>query len=252
VGGGERHRDNFHLKGYNRTMPITTKRWTNDPAHTTTNVAHAGRVLRVEHRQESRNHSETADFSDWRTVMCTYAVVWLGERGIPGGHWWRPDLERELDIHEQITRIDCTNLFGWMDSSTVSVEVDTDIDPRAEVALLTWEAFEKARVEASRRAAEAEAARHAEEVKKAAAAKAAREAKKQAKLTATAVVAEVELAKVQPLKGKVVTLKSGFQGTLFWAGIKAYRGVNSARIGVRTSKGDVEWAAASDIVTTSI
>lgn len=225
-------------------MPITTKRWERDPARTTTTVEYTGRVLRIEKREENRNHSETLDFSDWRYTTCTYATVWLGEHGIPGG---RHGTARDLDIHEQIAVIDCTNLFGWMDSSTVTAEVDTDIDPRAEVALLTWEAFEKARKTAEAKAVEAEVARRAEEVKKAAAVKAAKEAQKQAKLNATAVVAEVELTKVQSLKGKVVTLKSGFQGTLFWCGIKAYRGVNSARIGVRNDKAEVEWADASDI-----
>ena len=78
-----------------------------------------------------------------------------------------------------------------------------------------------------------------------------REAKKQAKLNATAVAAEVDLVKVQPLKGKAVVLKSGYEGTLFWCGIKAYRGVNSARIGVRNAKAEVEWAAATDVVQTS-
>ena len=227
-------------------MPITTKRWTNLPARTTTTVEYTGRVLRVEQREESRNHSETLDYSDWRHTTCTYATVWLGEHGIPGGRY-RLGEARDLDIHEQIAVIDCTNLFGWMDSSTVTAEVDTDIDPRAEVALLTWEAFEKARKAAEAKAAEAEVARRAEEIKKAAAAKAAKEAKKQAKLNATAVTAEVDLVKVQPLKGKVVTLKSGYEGTLFWCGIKAYRGVNSCRIGVRNSKGDVEWATPADI-----
>jgi len=239
-------------------MPITTKRWTNLPARTTTTVEYTGRVLRVEQREESRNHSETLDYSDWRHTTCTYATVWLGEHGIPGLRlpsqeliYGRHGIARDLDIHEQIAVIDCTNLFGWMDSSTVTAEVDTDIDPRAEVALLTWEAFEKARKAAEAKAAEAEVARRAEEIKKAAAAKAAKEAKKQAKLNATAVTAEVDLVKVQPLKGKVVTLKSGYEGTLFWCGIKAYRGVNSARIGVRNTKADVEWAAATDVVQTS-
>ena len=239
-------------------MPITTKRWTDNPARTTTTVEYTGRVLRIEKREENRNHSETLDFSDWRYTTCTYATVWLGERGIPGLRlpsqeliYGRHGTARDLDIHEQIAVIDCTNLFGWMDSSTVTAEVDTDIDPRAEVALLTWESFEAARKEAARVAALAELHRIAEETKKAAAAKAAKEAKKQAKLTATAVAAEVELTKVQSLKGKVVTLKSGFQGTLFWCGIKAYRGVNSARIGVRNVKAEVEWAAATDVVQTS-
>jgi hypothetical protein len=77
--------------------------------------------------------------------------------------------------------------------------------------------------------------------------KAAKEAQKQAKLNATAVMAEVELTKVQPFKGKAVVLKSGYEGTLFWVGVKAYRGVNSCRIGVRNSKGDVEWATPADI-----
>lgn len=230
-------------------MPITTTRWTDNPARTTTTVEHVGRVLRIEKREERRNHSETLDFSDWQVTTCTYATVWLGEHGIPGGRGWGDP--RELDIHEQIAVVDCTNLFGWMDASTVTAEVDTDVDPRAEVALLTWDSFEKARKAAEAKAVEAEVARRAEEVKKAAAAKAAKEAQKQAKLTATAVAAEVDLVKVQHLKGKVVTLKSGFQGTLFWCGIKAYRGVNSARIGVRNTKAEVEWAAATDVVQTS-
>lgn len=226
-------------------MPITTTRWTNDPSQTTTKVEYTGRVLRIEKTVEYRNCSETADVSDWRHVTCTYALVWLGEHGVPGARWGCE--ARDLDIHEQIARVDCTNLFGWMDSSTVFADVDTDVDPRAELALLTWEAFEKARIAREAREVEALVAKRAEEARVAAAAKAAKDAKKQAKLNATAVDAEVEMARVMPLKGKTVTLKSGFQGTLFWVGVKAYRGVNSCRIGVRNTKADVEWATAADI-----
>lgn len=226
-------------------MPITKKRWANDPSQTTTAVEYTGRVLRIEKTVENRNHSETADYSDWRSTDCTWALVWLGEHGIPGARWGSE--ARDLDIHEQIARVDCTNLFGWMDETVLTVEVDANPDPRAEVALLTWEAFEKARIAREAREVEALVAKRAEEARVAAAAKAAKDVKKQAKLNATAVDAEAEMAKVMPLKGKRVTLKSGFEGTLFWVGVKAYRGVNSCRIGVRNAKADVEWATTTDI-----
>jgi hypothetical protein len=209
-------------------------------------VEYTGRVLRVVKTVENRNHSVTLDYSDWRSTDCTWALVWLGEHGIPGARGGSEP--RELDIHEQIGVVDCTNLFGWMDDTLLAVEVDANLDPRAELALLTWETFEKARIAREAREVEALVAKRAEAARVAQAAKAAKDAKKQAKLNATAVDAEAEMAKVMPLKGKRVTLKSGFQGTLFWVGVKAYRGVNSCRIGVRSAVGgDVEWAAASDI-----
>ena len=98
--------------------------------------------------------------------------------------------------------------------------------------------------EAAAAARKAEAIRIVEDEKAAKAA--ARAAAAGAKLAATKDDATALLAKLPP-KGTTVTVK-GITGQLFWSGIKAYRGVNSARIGVKDSGGVAHWFAASDLV----
>ena len=83
---------------------------------------YVGRVIRVEHTTESRNWSDTLDYSDHRSTACTYALVYLGTEGKKPRHHWcgnrfyvndTPWTEVEaLDICDRFAWVDCTNLFS--------------------------------------------------------------------------------------------------------------------------------------------
>ena len=228
-------------------------------ANTITSTHFVGRVMKVEEVMESRNWSDTLDYTDFRTTKCTYALVWLGEHGVPPRRnhplgrltayhvppsWHTP---RDLELNEQFAWVDCTNIFADRCGYSLAADVDADLEPMAQANLIVWEHLERTyqeQVVAESLARQAAAQRA---MRERLAAKAARETKKAAKLEATKGSAEVDLARLMPLKGKQVTLKSGITGNLFWMGIKAYRGVNSCRLGVRDAKGNVTWAAASDL-----
>lgn len=102
-------------------------------------VLFAGRVIRIEKVTESRNHSDTMDYTDYRPTECTYALVWLGTRGVPpyvsglprGRRIAKPfpspwDLEkvRDLKPEEQFAWIDCTNLHSDRFGYSLRAEAD--------------------------------------------------------------------------------------------------------------------------------
>ena len=230
-----------------------------------------GRVLRVEKVSETRNWSDTMDYSDYRTTECTYALVWLGTHGIPPeyintarprAHWGSlpgpheqlhdllADRVRDLEYFEQFAWVDCTNLHGdRMAHRLVNPVVDATIDsgePLMLTNLIAWDGYQKASDDQRLRKAEAAAEEGRKAKAEAEAKAAARAAKSEAKLAATKDEAAVLIAKLPP-KGTKVTVK-GITGQLFWSGIKAYRGVNSARIGVKDSTGTTHWFAAADLV----
>lgn len=222
-----------------------------------------GRVLRVEKTVETRNWSDTMDYSDYRSTNCTYALVWLGTHGLPPGKGTRPMAHyasvsasaeevphyvakdaRDLEYWEQFAWVDCTNLFA--DRNGYSLEARTDAapfisgDPLMWANFIAWESYmDSARTaKAAAAAKKAEAIRLAEEEKAAKAA--ARAAKAEAKLAATRAVADAEYAAALPFKGKTVSV-DGFTGTVFWMGVKAYRGTFNANAGIKNSKGEVQW-----------
>lgn len=227
----------------------------------------AGRVLKVEKTVETRNWSDTLDYSDYRTTNCTYALVWLGTHGLPPSksttrpmaHYGSvrspsdhmPDYlaaaARDLEFFEQFAWVDCTNLFSDRNGYTLAAAEDAlGGEPLMWANYIAWQAYMDSAREAAAAAAakKAEAIRLVEEEKAAKAA--ARAAAAEAKLAATKDEAAVLMAKLPP-KGTKVTVK-GVTGQLFWTGIKAYRGVNSARIGVKDSTGTAHWFSASDLV----
>jgi len=216
-----------------------------------------GRVLKVSTTVETRNWSPTLDYSDYRSTLCTYALVWLGTHAAPAFNVHsRPcvnverapwDVPRELGFHEQFAWVDCTNLYSDLYGYTLNPVVDAEVPALAQANLIAWEQFQAAGAEATRKANEQAAAKAAAEKAAAAAKATARQAKKEAALEATKAAAEAELARLLPLKGKAVTLKSGVKGTLFWLGVKAYRNAYSCRIGVRDTAANVTWAAAADL-----
>ncbi len=215
-----------------------------------------GRVIRIEKTTETRNWSDTMDYSDYRSTECTWALVYIGTHGVAPfardgrvitwlqhGSWETP---RDLTVGERFAWVDCTNLFSDRCGYLLAAEVDTVGDlliaGGAEdiyEQLAAWEAHHRAAVEA--RAAEfaaKEAVRRAAEkvVAEKKAARAAKAAEKDAVLKAAA---EGQLARL-PAKGTVVTV-AGFTGKVFWTGVSKYRGSWSARAGVKDSHGVVQW-----------
>lgn len=220
-----------------------------------------GKVLRVERRAEYRNVSDTLDYSDWQTITATWALVWLGDRGVAprithhervvtGAEVssWDADKVRDLTIGEQYAWLDCSNVFADRNGFSLEAEVDTfDMQllhggPAMIEGVTAWEAFHKARLaaaaeEARKVTAAREAAEAAEKAKRDAAA-----AKKAAKVAVLKAEAEAKLARI-PAKGTAVTI-DGFTGVVFWKGVKSYYGKWSARAGVKNAKGEVAWVDA--------
>jgi hypothetical protein len=157
---------------------------------------YVGRVLEVKTFTESRNMSDTLDYSDWQAVKCTSALVWLGTRG--KGHWADKE-DRDLEFFEQFQWIDVSNHFAWRgcDFKEATRDAGMDIigsDPIMLVNYIAWQSHQKAL------AAEADAKRVAQ--------LAADEARKQ------------ELERNRPVVGKkMVVVKGrkvprGHQGTV--------------------------------------
>jgi hypothetical protein len=218
-----------------------------------------GRVLKVERTTETRNWSDTLDYSDYRSTQCTWALVYIGTHGVAPhardgrvitwlqhGSWETP---RDLTVGERFAWMDCTNLFSDRCGYTITPEVDTVGDlliaGGAEdiyEQLAAWEAHHRAAVEARAAEFEAkEAVRRAAE-KAAAEKKAARAAKAAEKDAVLKAAAEGHLARI-PAKGTQVTV-DGFTGRVFWVGVAKYRGSWSARAGIKDSRGNVQWVPA--------
>ena len=215
----------------------------------------AGRVVRTEVVSETRNWSDTMDYTDYRTTKCVYALVYLGRHGLaPMSRLGRPvtgvnpfpgSETRDLEVGERFAWVDCTNLFVWRGCPALMPEVDTfDMQllfggPEMLEDLAAWDAYQ---VElASLAAAERRvAAQKAEAQRQAAAVKAEKKAAKEAQLKASA---EALLARI-PAKGTTVTV-DGFTGKVFWTGVSKYRGTYNARAGVKDSKGEVAWIDAA-------
>ena len=220
-------------------------------------VLFADRVVRIEQLVETRNWSDTLDYTDMRSVTATYALVWLGTHGVPPRSWHgRPmtaafpaswDIYfRGLEFHEQFAWVDCTNMFVDRNGYALKAEVDGEYMMFGEALmwanLIAWEAHHKAVREENLRKAEevrqeVEAQKAQEEVKKAV-----RKAKQEAKDVVLKAAAEGLLARI-PAKGTEVTV-DGFTGKVFWTGATKYRGSWSARAGVKNGKGEVVWVPA--------
>ena len=195
-----------------------------------------GRVLEVDQVTETRNCSDTMDYSDFRAVNSIYALVWLGTEGVKphGGVSGRRNTYMEptswskvetLDIIDQFAWVDCTNTFADLNGFSLFPVADTfDMQllhggPLMLDNLATW----KVLVAARRDALLAElAAQKAEDD----AAEAARNAN--------------EDFKKIPAKGTTATV-DGVTGKVFWTGVTKYRGSFAARYGVKNERGEVAW-----------
>jgi hypothetical protein len=220
----------------------------------TTERLFVGRVVRIEQVTETRNWSDTLDYTDMRSTACTWALVYLGTHGVaPRDYFGRSiaqcspaswDEPRDLEVGEQFAWVDCTNLFADRNGFRLEATVDTLGDqllwggPEMLDALRLHDAFEAKRAaEAAEEASRRAAARQAETL--IAAEKA---AKKAAKDDAARLEAEKLIARIPP-KGTTVTV-DGFTGKVFWTGTTKYRGKWSSRAGIKDSKGTVQWVPA--------
>jgi hypothetical protein len=217
-----------------------------------------GRVVRISKVTETRNHSDTLDYSDYRSTKCTYALVYLGRHGVPpyrGNGRPTAGIEsgtregRDLSVSERFAWVDCTGLFVWRGSPSLEAEVDSfDMQmlhggPEMLEDLAAWDGHEKWLVaKAAAERAASEEARAAEAAKREA-----RAAKAAAKSEASRAAANAQLASL-PSKGTTVTV-NGFTGTVFWTGVSKYRGAWSARAGVKDSSGNVNWISAEAFTT---
>jgi hypothetical protein len=102
-----------------------------------TQTLHAGRVIEVRNFKATRNHSDTLDYTDFRTADCTEALVYVGRHAKRG---WETEA-RELSITERFRTIDCTNLFVWRGAPSRSAEVDADWDGNPEMKA-DWEEYQ--------------------------------------------------------------------------------------------------------------
>ena len=205
-----------------------------------TETLYRGRVVRVMQVTETRNWSDTLDYTDHRSTNCTLALVYLGHEGKkPHGHHagrayvsdfpWAPVVP--LGVGDRFAWVDCTCLFSDRTGFWLSPEVDefgaVILECGAEVydELAAWDRYNEDAV-----AAAAEK-RRIEELKREAEAKANAEvaAAKRAKDEGLKAEAEKMLARI-PAKGTTVTV-DGFTGKVFWTGATKYRGKWSARAG---------------------
>lgn len=242
-------------------MPITvTERLPHSSQVTSEAVVFRGRVVRVEHTVEDRNHSDTWDYTDYRSTNCVWALVWLGGVGVPPvmrGDRMLTSLydithkigeERELEDHEKFGWIDCTNMWGWKGSPELLPQVDgLDMQlllggPEMLDDLERWDAAMERILEEKKREEEAREAERSARIQAENERKEKRAVKKAAKEAHLKEAAEGLLARI-PLKGTEVTV-DGFTGKVFWVGVSKYYGKYSARAGVKDTKGNVVWVDA--------
>lgn len=163
-----------------------------------------GRVLKVDHFKATRNVSDTLDYSDYQTVDCTQATVYVGRRVAEarehlmwiGAQRYQPG--EEIPLALRFTTVDCSNLFAWRGADLCTATVDADPNEDAEMA-------------EDLAAYEAEMVRALEEQELAAAARYAAEKK-----------AHEEAQKNAPVKGKKMVVYKGRKVPLGTVGIVAY------------------------------
>jgi hypothetical protein len=230
----------------------------------------AGRVVRIEETTENRDHSDTLDYTDFRTTQCTYALVWLGTHNFPPTTTGRRGVRfmadwavmrdstyenayskpRDLEFHEQFAWVDCTNIRTDRTGLYLEAVLDgvpgTFGEPLMWANLIAWDAHQAARREKAAADRAEEDRRRREAHQAAVAHQAARDAKKAARIAASQPAAEALLAKVPP-KGTTVTV-DGVTGKVAWMGTKVYRGRWSARVGVKDSQGQMHWVDAAKVV----
>lgn len=101
---------------------------------------HIGRVVDVRTFVATRNHSDTLDYSDFRSTQCTEALVYNG-RTVPqtdSGFAWIGNAYLKsgepIPLESRFGWRDCTNLFCWRGADFLEPTVDANMDTDAEMA----------------------------------------------------------------------------------------------------------------------
>jgi hypothetical protein len=206
-------------------MPIFHYRNSNELVKTT----YEGAVIEVRNYTARRNMSDTMDYTDFRTVDCTDALVWLGEIGRPYGNEWLP--VRTLEYYEQFVWVDCSNHFSWRTDGYLRPEVDASpaAQPLMFANLLAWRQHVLA--ETKRKTLEADQLKADLEEK---------ELKKKQADEAAELAARHLLETYAPPKGTMVTVND-ITGNVFWSGVKKYRGKWKTTVGVKDRHGNAHW-----------
>jgi len=139
---------------------------TTDTRNKTVEFTYVNRVVRVEKRKEERNHSDTLDYSDWRTTECTLALVYTGrvareDSWIDHRHY---AAGTELPIEKRFFWLDCTNIFAWRNESVREAFVDdpNTWEPEMHIDLQAWERLQEEKKIAQEKAAAVQRARDEE------------------------------------------------------------------------------------------
>jgi hypothetical protein len=198
---------------------------------------YAGRVIEIRRYKAHRNMSDTLDYTDWRTVDCCDALVWLGVEGHPGDYEWNPS--RPLEFHEQFMWVDCSNHFS--DRCGYSVHPEVDVHPGSGepimwANLIAWRGHQEG---LRRELVARKEAQHAEQRAKFNAELAERAAREQ-KVAEARAEAEQLLLTYAPAKGTSVTV-DGVTGQVFWTGVKYYRSKWRSTVGVKDKYGTASW-----------
>lgn len=225
-------------------MAITKRSFDVGRMTETIEAMHEGRVIEVRRYKSHRNMSDTMDYSDWRTVDCCDALVWLGLEGHPHGRMW--ESPRALEFHEQFAWIDCSNHFsdrcGYIRTPEVDAHPGTG-EPIMWANLLAWRSHQDGlRKEfVARREVEDEDRRskfNIELVKR---------HEREKKMMEEKEVAEQLLRTYAPAKGTSITVDD-FTGTVFWSGAKLFRGKWRATVGVKDKHGAANWIDISEFM----
>lgn len=122
-------------------------------------VEYAHRVLEVRRFNSVRNMSDTLDYSDYQTVACVEALVYVGRK--TPKYSFAVEGENPLvdvPVEKRFAWVDCSNHFAWRGQDHRAPHVDTDAmsDPELAEDYAAWKAAleESARVAAEKRAAD--------------------------------------------------------------------------------------------------
>src|SRR5579863_6212242 len=146
-------------------MPITETTYDTHSAEervSKTEVLYQNRVLKVRTFVANRNHSDTLDYSDWRSTSCTEALVYVGREAEFHDYALQSKVTKPVPLRQRFRWVDCTNIFVWRGSPArvPVVDVFAMLDGELLEDFSAWDAIvkEEERI-ASERAAAHKAAR---------------------------------------------------------------------------------------------
>lgn len=227
-----------------------------------------GAVLEIFERNQTRNVSDTLDYTDFRTVKCTYALVWLpaADPNMIYRRWRQLDFAPgtyTLSVHhrygneesvdwsknepfEQFGWIDCSNMFAWRNETLTLVTDDAFkfvmpfTGKMIEAYIIFKEKLEQLK-QMKADAARADAIRKEAEERRLLEIERAKSARDSA---AREVALNVLSSSGLKFGQRVVTSKG--TGQITWTGVNKYRGQHHARVGVRIN-GHQEYFSVLDV-----